>query len=191
LGRASFGRRRQENKEIEMRKSVSFVLLSAAIVVAGQYVRKAMATPASLGFVGTTLAVGQLDEVPMSFHQVTAQGAPPWLSMQFVKGLSDLYVQSNVWQPGAHTGWHSHPGHSLIIVTAGTLTNYESSEPDCKPAVYKQGMAFVDEGGAHVHNIRNETGGVASTVAVQLIPASAQRRVDAPQPANCPSFPVF
>jgi len=71
------------------------------------------------------------------------------------------------------------------------LTDYESSDPTCKPTVYKQGMAFVDPGGDHVHNIRNDTGAVASNIAVQLIPAAAQRRIDAPQPANCPSFPVF
>src|SRR5215211_6166590 len=43
----------------------------------------------------------------------------PWLSIQKTKGPSDLYVQNNVWAPGGTTGWHTHPGHSLIIVTAG------------------------------------------------------------------------
>jgi len=49
-------------------------------------------------------------------------------------------------------------------------------------------MGFVDPGGDHVHNIRNETGVLATTVTVQLIPADAVRRVDAPQPENCPAF---
>ena len=52
-----------------------------------------------------------------------------WLSMQATKGPSDFYIVSNTWpavdptgqRPVATTGWHSHPGHSLIVVTAGTL----------------------------------------------------------------------
>lgn len=170
-----------------MRKRMMLsVLLSAVTAATALYVRRAMATPASPGFTGITVALGRLDEIKV-FNQLIAQGAPPWLSMQWTKGSSDLYVQSNVWLPGADTGWHSHPGHSLIIVTAGALTNYESSDPACKPTVYTKGMAFADEGGDHVHNIRNESG----TAAVQLIPAGANRRIDAPQPTNCPSFPAF
>jgi quercetin dioxygenase-like cupin family protein len=173
------------------RKKFTWVVLcGAATVVTALYVGKAWATPATSGFAGTTLAMGRLGEFNVFNHLVTP-GAPPWLSMQMTKGSSDLYVQNNVWQPGASTGWHSHPGHSLIIVTAGTLTDYESSDPTCTPTVYTQGMAFVDPGGDHVHNIRNEAGGVATNIAVQLIPGGAQRRVDAPQPANCPSFPAF
>jgi hypothetical protein len=86
---------------------------------------------------------------------------------------------------GYRSGWHSHPGHSLIIVTAEAVTAYESDDPDCKPTTYTQGMGFVDSGGDHVHIIRNEDSVVASTVAVQLIPANASRRIDQPEPANC------
>ena len=111
-----------------------------------------------------------------------------WLSMQKTKGSSDLYVQSNVWQPGGSTGWHSHPGHSLIIITAGTVTAYESDDPECKPQVYTQGMSFVDSGGGHVHIIRNEGAVQAQTIAVQLIPAGGMRRIDAAAPANCPNI---
>ena len=46
-------------------------------------------------------------------------------------------------------------------------------------------MTFVDEGGDHVHVIRNEDAVEARTVAVQLIPAGAQRRIDAPANAAC------
>jgi hypothetical protein len=176
-----------------MRRKLTWVmLLSAAIVVTAIYTRKALATPAS-GFVGTTLALGRLGEIDVFNHLIPERDTGLdehnrniWLSWQKTKGLSDLYVQSNVWQPGGSTGWHSHPGHSLIIVTAGTVTDYESDDPTCKPAVYTQGMGFVDPGGDHVHNIRNETGAPASTIAVQLIPAGAQRRIDAEKPANCP-----
>jgi quercetin dioxygenase-like cupin family protein len=166
------------------------VLFGAATLVSALYVGKARATPASLGYVGTTVAMGRLDEFSV-FNQLVQQGTPPWLSLQFTKGASDLYIQNNVWQPGASTGWHSHPGSSLIVVTSGKLGDYESSDPACAPTIYTQGMAFVDAGGDHVHNIRNEGSTQATNIAVQLIPAGGQRRVDAAQPANCPAFPPF
>ena len=165
------------------RKLTWLVLFSTAIVVTTLYVGKAMATPAS-GFVGTTLAVGRFGEIEV-FNQLIPSQGNVWLSMQKTKGLSDVYVQSNVWQPGGSTGWHTHPGHSLIVVTAGTVTAYEGDDPDCKPHVYTTGMGFVDPGGDHVHIVRNEGPVQASTIAVQLIPAAATRRIDAPDPGNC------
>jgi hypothetical protein len=70
-------------------------------------------------------------------------------------------------------------------VTQGTLADYESDSPNCQPAIYTVGMGFVDSGGDHVHNVRNVGTGIASNIAVQLIPAGATRRIDMPQPANC------
>jgi len=56
----------------------------------------------------------------------------------------------------------------------------------CRPQVYTVGMGFVDAGGDHVHNIRNEGTGEARTIAVQLIPADAVRRIDAAASEHCP-----
>jgi hypothetical protein len=165
------------------------MLFSATIVLTGIYVAKARATTAS-GFVGTTVAVARFGEIDV-FNQLPRNGNV-WLSLQKTKGSSDVYVQSNVWQPkniaqpnGGSTGWHTHPGHSLIIVTAGTVTAYEGNDPTCTPTVYTQGMGFVDPGGDHVHLLRNEGTVVASTITIQLIPAGAVRRIDAPDPGNC------
>jgi hypothetical protein len=58
--------------------------------------------------------------------------------------------------------------------------------PRCGAASAANGTnAFLDIGGAEVHIIRNETDAVAETVVVQLIPAGAARRLDAPAPGNC------
>jgi quercetin dioxygenase-like cupin family protein len=108
-----------------------------------------------------------------------------WLSLQQTKGESDVYVQNNLWAPGGSSGWHSHPGHSLIIVTVGTVTDYEGHDPSCKGQVYKAGMGFVDPGGDHVHILRNEGSVEARTVAVQIIPANTARRIEVADPGNC------
>ncbi len=173
------------------RKLAWFVLLGAAIVITALYTKNVRATTAS-GFTGTTLAVGRFGEMSVFNHLVSpnARGEEHerniWLSFQKTKGSSDVYVQSNVWQPGGSTGWHTHPGHSLIVVTAGTVTAYEGDDPECKASVYTQGMGFVDPGGDHVHILKNEGSVEARTITVQLIPADAMRRIDVQSPGNCP-----
>jgi quercetin dioxygenase-like cupin family protein len=164
--------------------------IATALAIAASASGPVQATPAS-GFVGTTLAVGRFGDiavfnklVPPDFWR-TRHGRDLWLSWQRTSGDSDVYVQSNVWAPGGTTGWHTHPGHSLIIVTAGTVTAYEGHDKSCSPHVYSAGMGIVDPGGNHVHAIRNETAEEARTITVQVIPAAAIRRVDAPDPGHC------
>jgi hypothetical protein len=168
---------------MKMKRRLTWCLL-AAIVGASVYATDLLATPAAK-FTGTTLAMGRFDEIDVKNQTLPANF---WQAKLKTKGLSDLYVQSNLWEPGGSTGWHTHPGHSLIIVTAGTVTAYEGDDPSCAPHQYSAGMGFVDEGGSHVHVLRNEDASVqARTVAVQLIPAAATRRLDAPAPASCPA----
>ena len=168
------------------KKRVWLALFSAAVVVTALYhIERAWATPPS-GYTSTTLYRGTFSDINV-LNQFTPSPGRSWVSMQQTSGPSDLYVQQNVWQPGGTTGWHSHPGHSLIIVTEGTVTDYEGDDPNCTPHVYSSGMTFVDAGGEHhVHIIRNETGSEAQTIAIQLIPQGAARRIDKPDPGNCP-----
>ena len=102
------------------------------------------------------------------------------------KGDSDLYVVSNVIAPGGHTGWHTHPGPSLITVKSGTITAYSAHDPTCSPTVYTTGDGFVDPGDGSVHLLRNEGAVPAETIAVQLVPDGGTRRIDQPAPDSCP-----
>jgi quercetin dioxygenase-like cupin family protein len=172
------------------RRPTCLVLFSATIAAAAALYHpgSASATMAE-GYESTLLAVGRFGEMDASnsFPQGAKAGgnAQLWLSLQETKGSSDIYVQSNVWAPGGSTGWHTHPGHSLIIVTAGTLTDYEGHDPKCKPHVYKKGTAFIDPGGEHVHILRDESAVEAKTIAIQIIPANAERRIEVADPGNC------
>ncbi len=175
-----------------MRSRLAYVaMLSTAIAVTVLYNARNVCATSAVGFKSTTLGKGLLSKVDgfdKSFNPNADEDEQPESIRRFLRkssGLSDLYVQKNVWRPGGSTGWHTHPAESLVVVTVGTVTGYEGDDPECKPTVYTQGMAFVDSGGDHVHLIRNEGTAVAQTIAVQLIPAGAERRIDAPDPGNC------
>jgi quercetin dioxygenase-like cupin family protein len=140
--------------------------------------------------VGSATGGATFDELDISVKTAidpNGHGGPYWKARIDTKGASDLYVVRNTFAAGGHTGWHTHPGPSLITVTVGTITAYEGDDPTCTPHVYLQGSTFIDPGGGHVHLLRNESGSLAVTVAVQLVPAGAPRRIDVtPAPGNCP-----
>jgi len=181
------------------RKFMWLVLFSGAIVLTASFYAVSVRATQASGFKATTLAQGTFAEFHVFNHAILPNSTGGdddenvWLSLQKTEGLSDLYVQSNVWQVGGSTGWHTHPGHSLIIVTSGTLTEYDG---ECKPHVYafvpgQPAPTFVDPGRGHVHIVRNEGSVVASSIAVQLVPfdpKKANRRIDAAAPADCPNI---
>jgi quercetin dioxygenase-like cupin family protein len=154
-----------------------------ALVAAALIVLPARATP-STGVTTTILAKSLFDEI-----HVSARANIPdlWKAKLKTRGQSDVYVVDNKFAPGGATGWHSHPGPSLILVVAGTVTNYEGDDASCTPHTYSAGAGFIDPGSGHVHLLRNETGALAQTIAVQLLPKGADRRIDVPvAPGNCP-----
>ena len=97
----------------------------------------------------------------------------------------DLAVQSIVFEPGTHSGWHSHPGPVFILVKTGEMTFYESDDPHCQPIRRKAGEGFLDVGD-HAHIARNESGAPAQTVVTYLVLQGAALRNDQPAPGNCP-----
>ena len=175
-----------------MRAKVMWVFAFGGVIVSLMYAGTLRATPSS-GFTSSTIALGRFTDIDVNNQSFFPAAAPwnshpgnnLWLSMQTTKGPSDLYVQSNIWAPGGTSGWHTHPGHSLITVTAGTVTVYEADDPSCTPHRYSVGQGFVDAGGDHVHLVQNEGTVEARSITVQLIPAGATRRVDAPASPYC------
>jgi quercetin dioxygenase-like cupin family protein len=160
-------------------KLLGAILLAPLVTVA--VAATALATPSS-GLVPTTLSVGRFGE----FHVKTNAEPDHQIELK-TKGDSDVYVVNNTFAPGGTSGWHTHPGPSLITVKSGTITAYEGDDPTCTPHAYTAGQGFVDPGDGHVHLLRNEGTADAVTVVVQIIPAGAPRRIDVvPAPGNCP-----
>jgi quercetin dioxygenase-like cupin family protein len=145
-----------------------------ACAFAGLAVGIAWATPGA--GISTTIVSGPivLDE-----SQVVTESRDHGVIFK-TRGLSDVYVVSNTIAPGGHTGWHSHPGPSIVSVVSGTATEYRSDEPG--GVVHAAGTAFVDEGGDHAHLVVNEGTTNLVLVACQILPRGAPRRIDEPAP---------
>ena len=103
-----------------------------------------------------------------------------------VRDPSDYYIVTNTVAAGGYSGWHTHPGPSVVLVKSGVATVYDGDDPSCTPKTYAAGSGFVDPGDGHVHMVRNEGAAVLITQAFQIIPTGAARRIDAPSPGNCP-----
>ena len=107
--------------------------IAAVVALAGAalIVVPARATP-SKDVTTTILAKSLFDEIHVKAHTHTPAF---WKAQLKTHGQSDVYVVDNKFPPGASTGWHSHPGPSLILVVTGTVTDYPDDDPNCTPRV--------------------------------------------------------
>jgi quercetin dioxygenase-like cupin family protein len=170
----------------KMRNRFVFALAAAlmAVVALGGVV---LATPV-IGVTTTVFAVGHFGSIDARTLTDVDPGTSTdfWQARISTKGATDVHVLENRIAPGGTFGWHSHPGPSLVVVKSGRLTLYRADDPTCTGQVVEAGSGFVDDGG-DVHRVRNE-GSVDTVVyVVSLVPAGFQRRIDQPDPGNCPS----
>jgi quercetin dioxygenase-like cupin family protein len=131
----------------------------------------AWATPPQ-GVTGHTIAG------PVVFDEIDIESRSKDHSVKIkTKGLTDAHVAYRRFAPGGHSGWHSHPGPVLILVTAGTATIYDDS---LMPVDYPAGTGFVEAGDAHL--VANEGDTDLELIAVFLVPHGAPTRIDEPAP---------
>jgi quercetin dioxygenase-like cupin family protein len=159
-------------------KSRWLLALLVVVLGAGLYGGTVLATP-PIGVTTLPLGSARFDAID------TKVKTGAWKASIRTKGASDFHVLQNTIIPGGTFGWHSHPGPSLVIVKSGTATLYHGDDPTCTPHVVPTGSGFVDSGGM-VHVVRNEGNVDLVTVVASLVPAGAARRIDEPDPGNCP-----
>jgi quercetin dioxygenase-like cupin family protein len=151
-----------------------FVVLAVLMIAPA-----ALATPGS-GINTSTLSLGRFEAIDIKTNDADSHEVK-----LKTKGDSDVHVVSNTVAPGGHSGWHTHPGPSLITVKQGTATFYDADDPTCTPRVYPAGTGVIDPGDGHVHLLRNEGSVDLITITVQILPADAPRRIDAADPGHC------
>lgn len=98
---------------------------------------------------------------------------------------TDIVMNNNFMTAGGHSGWHTHPGITIVAIKSGSLTLYDGDDALCQPRTYTAGQVFVEEGG-HVHMARNEGSVGAEWYTTYIAPTGGATRLDAPAPGNCP-----
>jgi quercetin dioxygenase-like cupin family protein len=178
--RGGGGSRRQHHRR-RILTAVAVIAAVAALIGTAWLVAPVQATQTPPQVTTTVLAKSLFDRIRVRAHD------DDWKAQLKTHGQSDVYVVDNQFPPGSATGWHTHPGPSLILVVAGTVTNYTGDDRHCTSQVYTAGDGFIDPGSGDTHMLRNETGDPAETIAVQLLPKDAVRRLPADVPSSCPS----
>jgi quercetin dioxygenase-like cupin family protein len=104
-----------------------------------------------------------------------------WEAELKIKGESDVYFTHFKIAPGGYSGWHWHPGPSIIAVRAGTASVYDDCTDPDTPWVLPTGRAFVEDAGC-VHLVANHGDVDLEFLVVQIVPKGAPRRIEADPP---------
>ena len=138
----------------------------------------AFAAVLGVGLMGPGDARGQVSPLQI-IPQATGSSSDKHVDLH-VNGPSDVLEALLVFQPGAETGWHIHPGPVVAVVKSGALTETHSN--GCT-TVHPAGSVFFESAG-EVHNAANKTGGVAEVFATFLSPSGAQPLIPVNDPGR-------
>ena len=107
------------------------------------------------------------------------------MSIPVPSGL-DFVIQEVVIAPGGSSGWHTHPGQSIVLVTGSGVTFVHA---DCTTTPFAAGTGFIDQPGA-IHMVSNFGTAPAILFATYTnVPVGGAFRIDADAPA-CTAAPA-
>jgi quercetin dioxygenase-like cupin family protein len=103
-------------------------------------------------------------------------------------GRQDIIIRQFTLAPGGDTGWHSHAGPVIDVVTQGTLTTFFADDLYCRPHTLTAGHASFDGKPAVPRIAFNKGNTPVVFYGIFFVPhGRADPRVDMPfPPGNCP-----
>ena len=81
----------------------------------------------------------------------------------------DVAVAHLTFEPGSSTGWHRHPGPTVVTITTGELT---ITDRKCDSRTFEEGDTFVEEGPPR-HIAVNTGDSTTETIVTFFVPAGA------------------
>jgi len=167
-------------------RTATFIVLGA---IAAPAAGVALATP-PVGLNSELLARGAADELRI-------RDGSMGLSLT-ARQKTDVAVVRATLEPRGTTGWHGHPGPSIVVVKTGTLTMLEpggrhgygrhdgaaeasTRHPRCLTREFGPGKAFVHP--EQAHTFENRTDAVAEFYVVYLVPRGATPLLNDVDPA--------
>src|SRR5215211_7223999 len=155
---------------------------TALLMAVGVSVLLALVVGAALATPPKDATVTPLTRATLGNFEAKSDG----IEVESEQRSADIAIAKVVLKPGGSTGWHSHPGVTLVSVASGTVAGYDNK---CEKTVYKAGEGFVDlasNGAGHV--VRNKGNEKAVLYATFLVPTNTTDeglRIDEPKPKNC------
>ena len=149
--------------------AIAFALM-VAVIGAGT----ATATP-PLGLTSELLARGAAGEFTIKAENLD-------LTIK-AKDATDLAMVKATLTANGYTGWHKHPGPSVVVVKQGTLTLRSLHDGGCAAHTYGAGQAFTHMEG--VHNFLAGPEGAEFFVTYFVPAGAAPLLTDAPVPPEC------
>ena len=153
---------------------------TALLMAVGVTVLLALVVGAALATPPKEATVTPLTRATLGNFEAKSDG----IEVESEQRSADIAIAKVVLEPGGSTGWHHHPGVTLVSVASGTVTEYDHK---CEKSVHKAGEGFVESNDA-VHVVRNKGNVNAVLYATFLVPTNTTDeglRVDEPKPRNC------
>jgi quercetin dioxygenase-like cupin family protein len=153
---------------------------TALLVAVGVTVLLALVVGAALATPPKDATVTPLTRATLGNFEANNDG----IDVESERRSADIAIAKVVLKPGGSTGWHHHPGVTLVSIASGTVTEYDKK---CEKSVHKAGEGFVESNDA-VHVVRNKGNEKAVLYATFLVPTNTTDeglRVDEPKPSNC------
>ncbi len=155
-----------------MRRAI--LLVAVGVTVLALVVGAALATPPK------DATTTPLTRATLGNFEAKSDG----IEVETERRSADIAIAKVVIEPGGSTGWHHHPGVTLVSVASGTVTEYDKK---CEKSVHKAGEGFVESNDA-VHVVRNKGNVNAVLYATLIVPTNTTDeglRIDEPKPSNC------
>jgi len=151
------------------KRTVLVTLMATVLVVSALAV--ASATPPSSGFTSVLIGRGQASR---SFEANQRKG-------------NDVAVNQITVEPAGFSGWHSHPGITVVAVQSGQITLF--SEPiaggKCRVRTFTAGQVFLEHPSTKYNAVN--TGSAPYVIAATFfnVPHGGPSRIDQTDPGNC------
>lgn len=153
---------------------------TALLVAVGVTVLLALVVGAALATPPKDATVTPLTRAPLGNFEAKGDG----IEVESERRSADIAIAKVVLEPGGSSGWHHHPGVTLVSVASGTVTEYDVK---CEKSVFTAGEGFV-ESNDEVQLVRNHRNVNAVLYATFIAPTSTSPeglRIDDPQPKKC------
>jgi mannose-6-phosphate isomerase-like protein (cupin superfamily) len=120
--------------------------------------------------------------------RLTAQTVEPLITCSSSTTCDTAFQHIKI-APGGHTGFHTHPGPTVVAIVAGEGTLYHSGEAGCPGHKFGANSGFFQPS-ADNHILKNEGSAQLELFAFYLLPPGTPNtaiRTDQPQPSGCPA----